>query len=57
MVEAMGLKLLYRGTPATKSHENLPSGSNFLIGEKNGQTDRHRQDGDLINLFPFWKVG
>jgi hypothetical protein len=61
MVEATGLKLLYRGSLEwhhlpTKSHENLPSGSK--VDERGGtHTDRRRQVGDLISLFPFVEVG
>jgi hypothetical protein len=42
MIEALGLKLLHRGPLGwdylrTKSHENLPSGSDIISG---GHTDR-----------------
>jgi hypothetical protein len=39
----------------TKFHKNLPVASKVDGGD--GQTDRHRQDVDLVAYFHFWKVG
>jgi hypothetical protein len=53
MIEAMGLKLFYRGPLEwhylrTKFHETVPSGSEVISG---GHKDR--QTGDLISLLSF----
>jgi hypothetical protein len=57
-IEAMGLKLLHRGTLEwrylrTKFHENLQSGSKVISGGHRG-TQTERQAVDLISLLSFF---